>query len=141
MSAKNGDTVKVHYTGKLSSGEVFDSSEGRDPIQFAIGGGQVIPGFEQGIEGMQIGDKKTVEISVDQAYGEYRDELIFPIGKDKLPAEINPEVGMQLTMNNPQGQVFPVTVKEITDDTIMLDANHKLAGKDLIFDLELVEIV
>ncbi len=141
MSAKNGDTVKVHYTGKLSSGEVFDSSEGRDPIQFAIGGGQVIPGFEQGIEGMQIGDKKTVEIPVDQAYGEYRDELIFPIGKDKLPAEINPEVGMQLTMNNPQGQVFPVTVKEITDDTIMLDANHKLAGKDLIFDLELVEIV
>ncbi len=141
MSAKQGDTVRVHYTGRLTSGEVFDSSEGREPIQFAIGGGQVIPGFENGIEGMEIGDKKTVEIPVDDAYGPYREELIFPIGKDRIPAEINPEVGMQLTMNDPQGHVFPVTVKEITEDTIMLDANHGLAGKDLIFDLELVEIV
>lgn len=141
QQVQNGDKVKVHYHGKLRSGETFDSSEGRDPLEFTVGGGQVIPGFDQGVMGMQVGDKRTVEIDVANAYGEKSGEMIIEFPKNQFPPEMNPEVGMQLMMNNGQGQQFPVTVAEVKEESVVLDANHPLAGQDLIFDIELVEIV
>lgn len=141
QQVQNGDKVKVHYHGKLRSGETFDSSEGREPLEFTVGGGQVIPGFDQGVMGMQVGDKRTVEIDVKDAYGEKSSEMVIEFPKNQFPPDMNPEVGMQLMMNNGQGQSFPVTITEVKDETVMLDANHPLAGQDLIFDIELVEIV
>lgn len=141
QQVQNGDKVRVHYHGKLRSGETFDSSEGREPLEFTVGGGQVIPGFDQGVMGMQVGDKRTVEIGVADAYGEKSQEMIIEFPKNQFPPEMNPEVGMQLMMNNGQGQQFPVTVAEVKAETVVLDANHPLAGQDLIFDIELVEIV
>ncbi|RPD44769.1 MULTISPECIES: FKBP-type peptidyl-prolyl cis-trans isomerase [Chitinophagaceae] len=141
QQVQNGDKVKVHYHGKLRSGETFDSSEGRDPLEFTVGGGQVIPGFDQGVMGMQVGDKRTVEIDVANAYGDKSQEMIIEFPKSQFPPEMNPEVGQQLMMNNGQGQQFPVTVAEIKEESVVLDANHPLAGQDLIFDIELVEIV
>jgi FKBP-type peptidyl-prolyl cis-trans isomerase 2 len=141
QQVQNGDKVKVHYHGKLRSGETFDSSEGREPLEFTVGGGQVIPGFDQGVMGMQVGDKRTVEIDVVNAYGEKSAEMIIEFPKDQFPPDINAEAGTQLMMNNGQGQSFPVTITEVKDETVMLDANHPLAGQDLIFDIELVEIV
>ncbi|MDB5196706.1 MAG: peptidylprolyl isomerase [Flaviaesturariibacter sp.] len=139
--AQNGDKVRVHYHGKLRSGETFDSSEGREPLEFTIGSGQVIKGFDDGVTGMTTGEKKTVEIPVGDAYGEKNDEMIIEFPKDQFPPDMNPEVGMQLMMNNGQGQSFPVNIVEVREGTVLLDANHPLAGQDLIFDLELVEIV
>jgi peptidylprolyl isomerase len=141
QQVQNGDKVKVHYHGKLRSGETFDSSEGRDPLEFTVGDGQVIPGFDQGVMGMQVGDKRTVEIDVTNAYGDKSQEMIIEFPKNQFPPEMNPEVGMQLMMNNGQGQQFPVTVAEVKEESVVLDANHPLAGQDLIFDIELVEIV
>lgn len=141
QQVQNGDKVKVHYHGKLRSGETFDSSEGREPLEFTVGGGQVIPGFDQGVMGMQVGDKRTVEIDVTNAYGEKSQEMIIEFPKNQFPPDMNPEVGMQLMMNNGQGQQFPVTVTEVKEESVVLDANHPLAGQDLIFDIELVEIV
>jgi peptidylprolyl isomerase len=141
QQVQNGDKVRVHYHGKLRSGETFDSSEGRDPLEFTVGGGQVIPGFDQGVMGMQVGDKRTVEIDVENAYGEKSEEMVIEFPKNQFPPEMQAEVGMQLMMNNGQGQQFPVTIAEVREDTVMLDANHPLAGQDLIFDIELVEIV
>lgn len=137
---KNGDVVKVHYTGKLTNGEQFDSSAGREPLEFTVGAGQMIKGFDAAMPGMEVGDKKTVNIAAADAYGEKSDEAIIPFPKENVPADMKLEPGMQLNLTNQQGQPVPVTVKEVKDDIIILDANHFLAGEELIFDIELVEI-
>ncbi|MEQ9694697.1 peptidylprolyl isomerase [Shimia sp. SDUM112013] len=138
--AKSGDKVRIHYTGTLSDGSVFDSSEGRDPLEFTLGSGQVIPGFDAGVTGMSVGEKKTIEIPSDQAYGPSHPEAIQDVPREQIPAEIPLEVGLQLQMQAPTGQVVPVTVIEITEEAVTLDANHALAGKDLTFALELVSV-
>lgn len=138
---KSGDTVKVHYHGKLTDGETFDSSEGRAPLEFEVGSGMVIKGFDEGVTGMAVGDKKTIHIPADQAYGPRDPEQVIEMPKDRFPEDMKVEVGMPLAMHNGSGQNFQVVVAEIKDDVVLLDANHPLAGKDLTFDLELVEIV
>lgn len=138
---KSGDKVKVHYHGKLTNGETFDSSAGREPLEFKVGSGMVIKGFDEGVLGMNIGEKKTINIPCDDAYGPANPEMIVTVGKDKFPEGMEIEVGMPLMMSNQEGQQFQVTVAEIQEENVLLDANHPLAGKDLIFDLELVEIV
>lgn len=137
---KAGDVVKVHYTGKLANGEKFDSSEGREPLQFTVGAGQMIKGFDAALPGMKIGDKKTINLSPDEGYGEKSEEAMIKFPKEQIPAEMKLEVGMSLQLSNQEGQPFPVTVAEILDDAVVLDANHFLAGKELVFDIELVEI-
>ncbi|PSL19988.1 FKBP-type peptidyl-prolyl cis-trans isomerase [Shimia abyssi] len=139
-AAKSGDTVRIHYKGTLSDGTVFDSSEGRDPLEFTLGGGQVIPGFDAAVDGMLVGDKKVAEIACDQAYGPRHDDAVQDVPRADIPAEIPLEVGLQLQMRAPDGQVMPVTVAALTDDTVTMDANHMLAGKDLTFAIELVSI-
>lgn len=141
QQVQNGDKIRVHYHGKLRSGETFDSSNGRDPLEFTVGSGQVIKGFDEGVKGMQVGEKKTIEIPVTDAYGEKQQEMMIEFPKEQFPSDMNPEVGMQLMMSNGSGQNFPVTVSEVKEASVILDANHPLAGQDLIFDLELVEIV
>jgi FKBP-type peptidyl-prolyl cis-trans isomerase SlpA len=138
--AEANDKVKVHYKGTLTSGEVFDSSEGREPLEFTLGSGQVIPGFDKGIEGMEVEEEKTIEISANEAYGPVREELIQDVPKSNLPEDINPEVGMRLVSQTPQGQEIPLVVTEVKDDSITVDANHPLAGEDLKFEVTLVEI-
>lgn len=138
--AKQGDTVKVHYTGKLKDGSVFDSSANREPLEFTLGSGNMIPGFEQAVLGMDSGDKKTAEIPVDQAYGEKREDMIISVPRENVPGDIQPEVGQQLAIQQQGGQQVPVTVTEVTDEKVVLDANHPLAGKDLVFEIELVEV-
>lgn len=138
--AKQGDTVKVHYTGKLDDGTVFDSSAGRDPLEFTVGSGQLIPGFDAGVIGMSLGESKTVQIPSDEAYGPHHDEMVIVAGRDEFPPEIAPAIGDQLQMRHETGQVIMVTVTEVSDANVILDANHPLAGKDLIFDIELVEV-
>jgi peptidylprolyl isomerase len=140
QQVKKGDTVKVHYHGKLVNGTTFDSSEGREPLEFEVGGGMVIQGFDEGVTGMQIGEKKTIYIPALQAYGDKNEDMIMEFPKDRFPADMVPEVGMQLNMHNGSGQQFPVVIVEVKDEVVILDANHPLAGEDLIFDLELVEI-
>jgi peptidylprolyl isomerase len=140
QQVQNGDKIKVHYHGKLRSGETFDSSDGREPLEFTVGSGQVIKGFDEGVKGMKVGDKKTVEIQVTDAYGEKQQEMMIEFPKDQFPADMNPEVGMQLMMSNGSGQQFPVTVAEVKEESVLLDANHPLAGQDLVFVLELVSI-
>lgn len=140
QQAKKGDKVKVHYHGKLTDGSTFDSSEGREPLEFEIGGGMVIAGFDDGVTGMTTGEKKTVNIPADQAYGPKQEEMIMEFPKDRFPADMVPEIGMQLNMSNGSGQNFPVVIVEIKEATVILDANHPLAGEELVFDLELVEI-
>ena len=140
MQVKNGDTVRVHYHGRLTDGTTFDSSEGRDPLEFQVGAGMVIKGFDNGVVDMQVGEKRTLNIPVEEAYGPKNAELIMEFPKDNIPAELNPEVGMDLQMSNPEGQVFPVKVAAIGSEFITLDANHPLAGEALVFDIELVEI-
>lgn len=137
---KQGDTVKVHYTGTLADGTVFDSSDGRDPLQFTVGGGQVIPGFDDAVDGMAVGEQKTVTIPCQQAYGEVQNELVMTVPLEQVPPDLKIEVGMMLEMGGTQGEVLRVTVVEITDSTVILDANPPLAGKDLTFALELVGI-
>jgi FKBP-type peptidyl-prolyl cis-trans isomerase 2 len=137
--ARNGDTVKVHYTGKLADSTVFDTSVGSEPLEFTLGQGKVIAGFEQAVIGMRVGESKTVTIPADQAYGQYRDDLIIEIGRDQLSPNINPEVGMQL-QSSQGGSVSIVTIVEVTETTVKIDTNHPLAGQDLTFDIELVEI-
>ena len=137
---KSGDTVKVHYTGKLEDGTVFDSSSGRDPLEFKIGGGQVIKGFDAGVTGMAVNDKKTINIPVDEAYGQHRADMILEIPKAQFPEDIKPEEGQKLQLRQQNGQIMVVTVTKVADESVTLDANHHLAGKPLVFDLELVEI-
>lgn len=138
--AKKGDTVRVHYTGKLDDQEVFDSSEGRDPLEFTLGTGQVIPGFDQAVEGMIVGEERSVTIPADEAYGPRRENMTATVPRDQFPPGVEPEVGQQLQMNA-DGQAIPVRVTEVSAETVTLDANHPLAGQDLTFELELVEIV
>jgi FKBP-type peptidyl-prolyl cis-trans isomerase 2 len=140
MQAKKGDTVRVHYTGKLTTGEQFDSSAGREPLEFEVGAGMMIKGFDDAVVGMQVGDRKTINIAPAEAYGEKRAEMIFEFPKSNFPAEISPELGMQLMMNNGAGQQVPVTIIEILEEAVVLDANHMLAGQELVFDIEMVEI-
>ena len=138
--AKDKDTVKVHYTGKLEDGSTFDSSTGREPLEFTLGTGSVIPGFDQGIVGMAIGETKTITIASDDAYGPVRKELVIEVKKSDIPSEIDTNIGQRLQIPQPEGQPIPVVITEATDETVTLDANHPLAGKTLIFDVELVEI-
>ena len=138
---KSGDKVKVHYHGKLTTGETFDSSAGREPLEFEVGSGMVIKGFDDGVTGMTVGDKKTINIPFDEAYGPRNPEMVIDMPKERFPEDMEVEVGMPLVMSDGQGQQFQVTIGEIKETSVILDANHPLAGKDLVFDLELVEIV
>ncbi|MEO1202658.1 MAG: peptidylprolyl isomerase [Pseudomonadota bacterium] len=138
--AKAGDTVKIHYTGKLTDGTQFDSSEGRDPLEFALGSGQVIPGFDQAVDGMEVGESKSVTIAPEDAYGERHEQLVQDVPKSALPEDMQAEVGMQLQSQSPDGQVFQLVVTAIGDETITVDGNHPLAGHELNFDIELVAI-
>jgi FKBP-type peptidyl-prolyl cis-trans isomerase 2 len=140
QEVKAGDTVKIHYHGRLTDGTTFDSSEGRSPLEFEVGGGMVIKGFDDGVMGMTVGQKKTIEIPVENAYGPKDPQAIIEFPIDQLPPELKPEVGMQLTMTSNSGQHIPVVVVDVRPELVVLDANHPLAGEDLIFDLELVEI-
>lgn len=137
---KSGDKVRIHYKGTLADGSVFDSSEGRDPLEFTVGAGQVIVGMDKEMLGMTVGEKKTITAVAEEAYGPRQDDAQQDVPREMIPAEIPLEVGMQLQMQSPQGQVIPVSVVAIGEETVTLDANHMLAGKDLTFDIELVEI-
>ena len=139
--AENGNTVKVHYTGKLDDGTEFDSSVGRDPLKFTIGSGQIIPGFEEAVVGMNLGDEKSVTIPADQAYGPHHEELVMVIERNLIPPNIEPVPGQQLQIHQQDGRAIEVVVTEVSDAEVTLDANHPLAGEDLIFEIELVEIV
>jgi len=138
--AKLNDKVSVHYTGKLDDGTVFDSSVQREPLEFTVGEGQVIPGFENAVVGMETGDSKTVRIPADEAYGQRRDDMLIEVERDQFPPHIEPEVGQQLQVRQANGQPVVVSVAEVSDDNVTLDANHPLAGQDLTFEIELVHI-
>jgi peptidylprolyl isomerase len=137
--AQKGDTVQVHYTGRLTDGQVFDSSDGGEPLEFEVGAGQVIKGFDDGVEGMNVGDKKQIEIEVEDAYGERIEGLVQTVAREGLNLDTEPQTGMNLVMQLPDGNQIPVAVTEVTDDSITLDANHPLAGQKLIFDVERVK--
>lgn len=137
---KKGDTVKVHYTGKLTTGEQFDSSAGREPLEFTVGAGQMIKGFDAGVEGMALGEKKTVNIPAAEAYGEWHEENVIEFPKENVPADLQLEVGMPLMLRDNYGRPVEVIVHEIAEAVVRLDANHQLAGKELVFDIEVVEV-
>lgn len=137
---KQGDMVAIHYTGTLDDGSTFDSSEGREPLSFEVGSGQIISGLDKALPSMKVGDKKTVKVPSDEAYGPLHEEARQAIPREGIPAEIPLDIGVQLQMQSPEGQVVPVTVVAFDDATVTLDANHPLAGKDLTFDIELVSI-
>lgn len=141
QQAKKGDMVRVHYTGRLISGEQFDSSAGREPLEFTVGAGQMIKGFDTGVEGMNIGEKKVINITPEEGYGLRNEEAVIEFPLEQVPADMKLEPGMQLTLQNQEGQPVPVVVAELREDVVILDANHFLAGKNLVFDVELVEIV
>ncbi len=138
--AKDGDAVTIHCTGRLTDGSIFDSSEGRDPLPFTLGSGQVIPGFEEAVTGMLVGDKKTVTIPPEKAYGQRNEQMVISVPLDQVPEDIKPEVGQQLQLMGPENQPMVVQVTEITEEAVVLDANPPLAGKELTFDIELVTI-
>lgn len=138
--AKDGDTVKVHYTGKLEDGTVFDRSAEDDPLQFTVGADEVIRGFDQAVVGMSPGDRKTAEITAKDAYGTRRDDLMMEVDRSDFPDHIDPTVGEQLQLQQPNGRGVVVTVTDVSDSSVTLDANHPLAGKDLTFEIELVDI-
>lgn len=140
QEAKNGDQVKVHYHGRLDDGSTFDSSEGRPPLQFQVGAGQVIKGFDDGVLGMKEGDKKTIHIPVHEAYGDKSPDMIIEFPRDQFPPDMSPEVGMQLNLRGQDGRSFPVVISDVKEEIVVLDGNHPLAGRDLIFDIEMVEI-
>ena len=137
---EKGDLVKVHYTGRLTTGEQFDSSAGRDPLEFTVGGGQMIRGFDAALPGMKIGDKKTIEIAAEDAYGPRSEEAIISFPVSNIPPDMELQAGMQLSLQNAEGYPVPVVVIEVRQDVVLLDANHMLAGQDLVFDIELVSI-
>ncbi|WNH07702.1 FKBP-type peptidyl-prolyl cis-trans isomerase [Thalassobellus suaedae] len=137
---KENDTVKVHYTGKLSNGQVFDSSLEREPLEITLGQGALIPGFEKGIIDMKLNEKKTINIPVEEAYGDVRQELFYEVKKEQLPQDMAPEIGMGLASKDQEGRETQFRVAEVNEDHIIVDANHPLAGQELIFDLELVDI-
>lgn len=138
--AQQGDTVKVHYTGRLEDDSVFDQSQENQPLEFAIGEGQIIPGFENGVIGMSVGEKKRVSVEPEAGYGPQRDELVAEVKRESFPEHITPEIGQVLQIQQPNGQNLRVNVTAVEDDVVILDANHPLAGKPLVFDVELVEI-
>ncbi|PSB12762.1 peptidylprolyl isomerase [filamentous cyanobacterium CCP2] len=138
--AKQGDTVAVHYTGKLEDGTVFDSSEGREPLQFSIGGGNLIPGFEQAVVGMAPGESKTATITADDAYGPYHEEKVLVVDRQQMPDNIPMNVGLRLQIQQPSGPAIPVVVTDVSEAQVTLDANHPLAGEDLTFEIQLVSI-
>jgi FKBP-type peptidyl-prolyl cis-trans isomerase 2 len=140
QQAKRGDTVKVHYHGKLTDGTTFDSSEGRDPLEFEVGAGMMIKGFDDGVVDMAVGEKKTISIAPEDAYGPSDPDNIIEFPISNFPTDMKPEVGMQLNMRDNTGSTFPVVIAEVKDDSVVLDANHPLAGKELVFDIELVDI-
>ncbi|MAX80628.1 MAG: peptidylprolyl isomerase [Crocinitomicaceae bacterium] len=137
---KVNDTIKVHYTGKLEDGQIFDTSENREPLEFTVGSGMLIPGFENGVIDMKVNEKRTLNIPSAEAYGAVNQDLFQEVEKSLLPPEINPEVGMGLMSQSPDGREMPLTITEVRENTIVVDANHPLAGKDLTFEIELVEI-
>jgi len=137
--AKDGDTVRVHYTGKLEDGTIFDSSFEGEPLEFTIGEGRIIPGFEQAVIGMQVGESRSIGIPSDEAFGPHRQEMVMEVDRNKFPTEIDLFVGQQLQVER-WDEVIPVTVAGVSDTVIQLDANHPLAGKDLVFDVELLDI-
>lgn len=139
-TVQKGNTVGVHYTGTLNDGEMFDSSEGRAPLEFKVGEGQVIKGFDDAVLDMKVGDKKTVKIPVTEAYGERNNDMMVTVPRTDFPQDMTPEIGMELQMSDDQGHVFPVVVAEVMDDSVILDANHPLAGQDLTFAIEVVSI-
>lgn len=139
-AAEQNNTVKVHYTGKLSDGTVFDSSRQREPLEFQVGQGQVIPGFEQAVVGMTPGETKTATVAPEQGYGERRDDMVASVPKDNLPDDLDPEVGQQLQARDSEGQTIPVRITEVGDEAVTIDANHPLAGQTLTFDIELVDV-
>lgn len=139
--AKEGDTVRVHYTGKLEDGTVLDTSSERAPMEFTIGEGEIIPGFEQAVIGMEPGETKTARIPPEKAYGPHRDDMTLTVDRDQFPADINPEPGQQLQIQQSGGRVAIVTVSDVSESTVTLDANHPLAGQPLTFDIQLVDIV
>ena len=138
-AVKNGDTVRVHYTGRLETGEVFDTSEDGEPLEFKVGSGEVIPGFDEAVRGMEVGGARTVEIEADDAYGQRREQLVATVEREQAQFPFEPQVGMSLMMQLHDGNQIPVTVTEVTDTHVSLDANHPLAGRKLTFDLKLVE--
>ena len=138
--AKSGDTVHVHYTGRLEDGTVFDTSDGRDPLPFELGARQVIAGFDEAITGMEVGDKKTVTIPCAEAYGQHSDDLTFLVPRENLPTGYEPKEGEVMRMETKEGQQMNVIITEVDEDQVRMDANHPLVGKDLIFDIELVKI-
>jgi len=140
QQAKRGDTVQVHYRGTLDDGSEFDSSAGSDPISFTVGAGEVIPGFEEAIEGMSVGEKKTQHITVENAYGDHRDELVFTVPRNQMPDNTEIEIGDMLQVGFPDGSNATVKVTGVEADEVTLDANHPLAGQNLTFELELVGI-
>lgn len=137
---KDGDTVKVHYTGKLENGDVFDSSREQEPFEFTVGNKAVIPGFEKGVLGMEVGDTKTIEIPPEEAYGEKQEELVVEVKKSEFPEDITPTVGQRLQIKQGDGNPIVVTITDLTEESITLDANHPLAGYTLFFDVEVVDI-
>lgn len=141
QKAKNGDTVRVHYTGKLEDGTVFDNSAAREALQFTLGERSLIPGFEQAVVGMSVGESKEATIASDEAYGPHRKDLVYEVERSALPSDLEPAVGQRLEYRQKDGTPTPLTVIDVSDARVTLDANHPLAGKDLTFDLKLVEIV
>jgi peptidylprolyl isomerase len=139
--AKNGDTVRINYSGRLTDGTEFDSSEGREPLQFTLGEGQVIPGLEAHVEGMEPGTRSTVTIPPEAAYGPRRPEAIQTVDRANVPASLDLKVGAQLQARTADGNVMPITVVDIDDESVKVDTNHPLAGQELVFDVELVDIV
>ncbi len=138
--AKEGDEVQVHYTGKLEDGTVFDTSEDGEPLSFTIGENRVIPGFEEAVSGMEPGDSKTTEVDPEQAYGEHRDDMVMEMERDQIPDDVDPEVGQQLQLRLENGQTVPVLITALGEDTVTIDANHPLAGRTLLFEIELVDV-
>ncbi len=139
--AKSGDTVRVHYTGRLADGTEFDSSAGREPLEFTLGAGNIIPGLDRGIQGMTIGQKATVEVACEDAYGKHHPEGVQQVPRSVLPEDANPQVGGMLQAQTGDGQRVNLIVTEVTEDMLTVDGNHPLAGKDLVFDVELMEIL
>ncbi len=137
---KANNTVKVHYTGKLADGQVFDTSEGKEPIEFVLGQGRLIPGFEQGLIDMKLNEKKTISIAKEEAYGEVNEQLIQEIERANLPQDMEPKVGMGLVSKSPEGQEMNLMIIEVKEESVVIDGNHPLAGRDLVFDLEVVGI-
>ncbi|GAB7256328.1 FKBP-type peptidyl-prolyl cis-trans isomerase [Polaribacter sp. OB-PA-B3] len=140
MQVKENNTVKVHYTGKLTDGQIFDTSEGKEPIEFTLGEGRLIPGFEKGLLNMKLNEKKTLNIAKEDAYGEVNAQLIQEVAKKDLPQDMEPQVGMGLVSKAPDGSEMNLMVVEVKEDAIIIDGNHPLAGRDLVFDIEVVAI-